>query len=103
MSCDVAALAASLWLASTGPMAAPAATSPATPQASVTPPSVASEPLFTDIAHRAAKLKAATAAYEKGPLDAAFDQMGGASDFETAVSQLSDLDMQGHVTLANRG
>ena len=100
MSCDVAAIAASLWLASTAAAGPP----PVTPAVnSPTPPSVASEPLFVDIVKRAAALKAETAAYEKGSLDAAFDQMSGAAAFESAVAQLSDLDMQGHVTLKSRG
>jgi hypothetical protein len=100
MSCDVAALAASLWLASTAAAGPP----PATPAVSnPTPPSVASEPLFVDIVKRAGVLKAETQAYEKGSLDADFDHMAGASAFETAVAQLSDLDMQGHVTLKSRG
>ena len=100
MSCDVAAIAASLWLASTAAVAPP----PATPAVDKpTPPSVASEPLFVDIVKRAGLLKAQTQAYEKGSLDAGFDHMAGASDFETAVAQLSDLDMKGHVELASRG
>jgi len=100
MSCDVAAIAASLWLASTAAVAPP----PATPAVDrPTPPSVASEPLFVDIVKRAGLLKERTAAYEKGALDAGFDHMAGASDFETAVAQLSDLDMKAHVDLVSRG
>lgn len=98
MSCDAVALAATLWLASTS--AGPA---PAQPQPAFTPPSVSSEPLFVDIVRRAAKLKEETAAYEKGDLAGGFDQMNGASQFETAVAELSSLDMQGHVTLVQRG
>src|SRR5579864_5679219 len=100
MSCDVATLAASLWLASTAAAGPP----PATPAVSnPTPPSVASEPLFVDIVKRAAMLKAQTQAYEKGSLDADFDHMTGATDFETAVAQLSDIDMKAHVELVSRG
>ena len=99
MSCDAAALAATLWLASTSAAAPP----PQAPVASPTPPSVASEPLFVGIVQRAAKLKAETAAWEKASLDTDFDHMAGASDFEAAVGQLSDLDMQGHVQLVQRG
>ena len=100
MSCDAAAIAASLWLASTAAMA-PA---PATPAVSnPTPPSVAGEPLFVDIVKRAGMLKAKTQAYEKGALDADFDHTAGASDFESAVAQLSDLDMKAHVDLVSRG
>jgi hypothetical protein len=98
MSCDAVALAASVWLAATtgGPP-------PANPAVVVTPPSVAGEPLFAGIVQKAAMLKAQTAAYEKGALATDFDHTAGASDFETAVAQLSDLDMQGHVTLVQRG
>jgi hypothetical protein len=100
MSCDVAAIAASLWLASTTAVGPP----PATPAVNnPTPPSVASEPLFVDIVKRAGTLKAMTQAYEKGSLDADFDHLSGAADFESAVAQLSDLDMKGHVELKSRG
>lgn len=99
MSCDAIALAATLWLASTGPGAPP----PPMPAVGVAPPSVAGEPLFADIVRRAAKLKAETEAYEKGPLDTGFDHMSDAAAFETAIGQLSTLDMQGHVTLVQRG
>ena len=99
MSCDAAAIAASLWLASTSAAAPP----PAAPAVVTTPPSVASEPLFTGIVARAGKLKAQTAAFEKGSLDTDFDHLPGAGDFEAAIGQLSDLDMQGHVTLVSRG
>ena len=100
MSCDVAAIAASLWLASTAAVAPP----PATPAVDrPTPPSVASEPLFVDIVTRAGALKVQAQAFEKGSLDADFDHTAGASDFEAAVAKLSDLDMQGHVELKSRG
>jgi len=98
MSCDAVALAATLWLASTS--AAPA---PAQPQPALAPPSVAAEPLFADIVRRAAALKSETAAYEKADLGAGFDQLAGAGQFETHVAELSSLDMQGHVTLVQRG
>jgi hypothetical protein len=99
MSCDAAALAATLWFASTAAVAPP----PQAPVAAALPPSVAAEPLFAGIVDRAAKLKAETAAWEKGPLDTDFDHMSGAADFETSIAQLSDLDMQGHVSLVQRG
>jgi hypothetical protein len=100
MSCDVAAIAASLWLASTAAVAPP----PTTPAVDKpTPPSVSSEPLFVDIVKRAGTLKAQAQAYEKGSLDADFDHTAGASDFESAVAQLSDLDMKAHVDLVSRG
>jgi hypothetical protein len=99
MSCDAVAFAATLWLASTSTVAPPTAA----PAVSITPPSVAGEPLFAGIVRRAAKLKDETAAYEKAQLTADFDHMGGASSFEADIAQLSDLDMQGHVTLVQRG
>jgi hypothetical protein len=98
MSCDAVALAATLWLASTS--ASPA---PASPTPSLTPPSVADEPLFVDIVHRAATLKAETKAYESAPLDAGLSGLKGFASFETEVSALSALDMQAHVTLVQRG
>jgi hypothetical protein len=99
MSCDAVALAATLWLASTS--AGPA---PEQPGANVSPPaSVASEPLFADIVRRAGVLKAETQAYESGPLDNAATGFKGFASFEADVGKLSDLDMQGHVVLVNRG
>ena len=96
MSCDAVALAATLWLA-----ASPAAPPPTS--AVATPPSVASEPLFADIVRRAGVLKDETQAYEKAPLDASATQLRDFATFETQVGALSDLDMQGHVVLVNRG
>jgi hypothetical protein len=98
MSCDAAALAATLWLASTAAAAPPAET----PQLT-TPPSVAGEPLFVDIVRRAGELKSETQAYEKGPLDGSLEGARGFSAFETQVDELSKLDMQGHEVLAGRG
>jgi hypothetical protein len=99
MSCDALAFAACLWLASSAAGPAPATT----PALAQTPPSVAAEPLFVDIVQRAAALKVKTEGFEKGSLDASFDKMAGAGDFEAAVGRLADLDMQGHVVLASRG
>ena len=98
MSCDVATLAATLWLASTT-----AVPPPATPTPMLTPPSVASEPLFVGIVQRAAKLKAETKAYESAPAIGGVDQLKDFSSFEAEVKELSSLDMQGHVTLVQRG
>lgn len=99
MSCDAVALAATLWLASTSAM--PAA--PDAPAAVQAPPSVAGEPLFADIVRRAARLRDETRAYEAASLDAEAARLNGFSAFETEVAQLSDLDMQGHVVLLQRG
>ena len=98
MSCDAVALAATLWLASTS-----ATPSPTAPAPLLTPPSVAGEPLFVDIIQRAGRLKAETKAYESAPLDGGLDKLNDFTSFETGVAQLSDLDMQGHVTLVQRG
>src|SRR5580692_5253717 len=98
MSCDVATLAATLWLASTS-----AAPPPAAPTPMLTPPSVASEPLFVGIVQRAGKLKAETKAYESAPAGAGVDQLKDFTAFEAGVAELSSLDMQGHVELVQRG
>ena len=98
MSCDAVAFAATLWLASTS--AAPAA--PTSPMLT-TPPSVASEPLFVGIVQRAGKLKAEARAYESARLDGGLDKLQDFSSFEAGVAELSSLDMQGHVTLVQRG
>ena len=102
MSCDVA-LAAYLFLASTGPAgAAPAQTAVASAETR----SVASEPLFADIIQRAGRLKAEVEAYRTAPdLKAApaavplphFDK------FTAEVTELSALDLKGHMELAARG
>ena len=98
MSCDVATLAATLWLASTT-----AVPPPATPTPMLTPPSVASEPLFVGIVQRAGKLKAETKAYESAPLSSGVDQLKDFTAFEQGVTELSSLDMQAHVDLVQRG
>ena len=90
MSCDAAASLAFFWLAATGPM------HPTGMAAAAPPPAVAQEPLFVDIVKRAGKLKAEVNAFmgaDKPITDA----------FKTQVGELSDLDMQGHLTLAKRG
>ena len=98
MSCDAVAFAATLWLASTS-----AAPPPAAPTPMLTPPSVASEPLFVGIVQRAGKLKAETKAYESAPAGAGVDQLKDFTAFEAGVAELSSLDMQGHVELVQRG
>ena len=98
MSCDAVALAATLWLASTSATPPPAAPTPM-----LTPPSVASEPLFVDIVRRAGQLRAETKAYEAAPADGGVEKLKDFTSFETGISQLSDLDMQGHVQLVQRG
>ena len=98
MSCDAVAFAATLWLASTS-----AAPPPAAPTPMLTPPSVASEPLFVGIVQRAGKLKAETKAYESAPLSGGVDQLKDFTAFEQGVTELSSLDMQAHVDLVQRG
>jgi len=89
MSCDAAASLAFFWLAATGSVSPTAAHA-------APPPAVAQEPLFVDIVHRAKALKRQTDALRASdrPIPDAF---------KTAVGELSDLDMQGHLTLAKRG
>jgi hypothetical protein len=97
MSCDAVALAATLWLAANAgppPTATPAVAAPA---------SVATEPMFADIVRRAGVLKGETQAYEKGSLGTSATQLPDFTSFEKQVGELSDLDMQGHVELVNRG
>jgi hypothetical protein len=99
MSCDAVAFAATLWLASTSAVAAP----PDAPSALSAPRSVAGEPLFADIIRRAERLRDETKAYEGAPLQGGAASLDGFTSFETQVGQLSDLDMQGHVLLVQRG
>lgn len=103
MSCDAVAAAAFVWLASTSPVNAPSARPLLIAVADTPPPSVAGEPLFVDIVSRASKLKAQTEGFLKADLSGGADTLPGYADFKTRVGQLSDLDMQGHVTLAQRG
>ena len=99
MSCDAVALAATLWLATTGPAPSPGPT----PAVASTPPAVASEPLFADIVRRAGELRAETRTYEQGPLDRDASHLAGFAGLETRIGQLAELDMQGHVILVERG
>ncbi|MFI4975760.1 MAG: hypothetical protein ACHP84_14565, partial [Caulobacterales bacterium] len=99
MSCDAVAFAATLWLASTSAALPP----PAAPAVASAPTSVAGEPLFADIVRRAGRLKAEAQAFETAPLDGELAHLGGFASFEAAIGELSALDMQGHVTLAQRG
>jgi hypothetical protein len=88
MSCEIAA-AAMLWLA--------AATGPVGPEPKAAPPAVAHEPLFADIVARAGGLKSQVDALRGTPTAALPDA------FKTGVAELAELDMKGHVTLAQRG
>lgn len=90
MSCDAVAAVAFFWLASTGP------THPTTTYAMARPAAVAHEPMFVDIVQRAGRLKAQVAAFQGNdkPISAGF---------KIQVSELSALDMKGHLLLAKRG
>ena len=105
MSCDVA-VAAFLFLASSGPAAPNGMSVPNAAPAVATVRSVAGEPLFVDIIARAGRLKAEVEDYRKAgdfkssaaplPLPA-FDRFGA------EIAELSALDMKGHLELAARG
>lgn len=88
MSCDAAASLAILWLAATGPISpGPGLSSP--------PAATALEPLFADIVRRAGALKVQVEGVMAGrPLP---------PEFKARVRELADLDMQGHLLLAQRG
>ncbi|HEX4095523.1 MAG TPA: hypothetical protein VHX64_02285 [Caulobacteraceae bacterium] len=100
MSCDVA-MAAYLFLASTGP-GGPPPTTVATLEA---PQSVASEPLFVDIVKRAGRLRGEVEHYRTPGLKslAAFKPLPDFGKFQSDITELSALDMQGHVELAKSG
>ena len=102
MSCDAVSAAALFWLASTSPLHAPAP-GLTLAAAEAPPPSVAGEPLFADIIKRAARLKADTEGFLKDDLTGDISGLPDYAGFKARVAQLSDLDMQGHVTLAQRG
>jgi hypothetical protein len=97
MSCDAVAVSAMLWLASASPVALPTSA----PAAVSAPHSVASEPLFADIVRRAGALKAEAQGFES--LDGDLNSVPAFATFKAGVAKLSELDMQGHVTLAARG
>lgn len=90
MSCDAVASAALLWLAAMGPGDA------MKPELVMPPPAVALEPLFADIVKRAGALKDEVDAFRSGGKVLP-------ADFAKAVGELSELDMKGHLTLAERG
>ena len=100
MSCDVA-LAAYLFLASTGPAGPP----PAQMAALEVPKPVASQPLFIDIVKRAGRLRGEVEHYRTPGLKglAAFKPLPGFDKFQSDVTELAALDMQGHVELAKSG
>ncbi len=99
MSCDALAFSAMLWLASASPTAAPVSQ----PAVVAAPTSVAGEPLFADIVRRAGRLKAEAEGFRKAGLDGDLAALSGFARFRTDITELSALDMQGHVVLKERG
>lgn len=96
MSCDAAA-ALFLFFAATTPGQAPSVA----PAVAIAPPtSVATEPLFADIVVRAKGLEADVKTF-RDQLSATPSPDFGA--FRGKVEELAKLDMQGHLTLAERG
>lgn len=98
MSCGLL-VAASLLIADPSVAADAAAPAPA-PAASVAPASVAHEPLFADIVSRSRDLKAVVDGWMAGSDAPAADAF---SAFKARTVELAALDMQGHVTLKERG
>ena len=96
MSCDAAA-ALFLFFASTAP-GQPASVAPAVAVAA--PPSVATEPLFADIVIRARGLEADVKTFRDQLSANPAPDLGA---FRGKVDELAKLDMQGHLTLAERG
>ena len=96
MSCDAAA-ALFLFFASASPGQGPAMAPAVTVAA---PPSVATEPLFADIVLRAKGLEADVKNFRTR---LSGGQAMDFSAFSGKISELSKLDMQGHLTLAERG
>ncbi|MDQ0466517.1 hypothetical protein QO010_004312 [Caulobacter ginsengisoli] len=97
MSCDAVAFSAMLWLAAASP-ADKANLQMAEISAPAPPPSVAGEPLFADIIRRAGALRTQVDGFKglTGPLP-------NFAQFQADVAKLSDLDMQGHLVLKERG
>jgi hypothetical protein len=90
MSCDAVASVAFLWLASTSPVHG------STVYAMAPAAAVSHEPMFMDIVKRASRLKSQVAAFQGN--DRPIPEV-----FKTQVTELSALDMQGHLLLAKRG
>jgi hypothetical protein len=97
MSCDAVAFSAMLWLAAASPADQPGLQF-AVASAPAPPPSVAGEPLFADIVKQAGALENQVKAFQG--VDGA---LPGFAQFKLDIAKLSDLDMQGHVTLVQRG
>ena len=100
MSCDVA-MAAYLFLASTGPGGPP----PKAIATLETPKPVASQPLFVDIVKHAAFLRTRVEGYRTPALKAATaaTPLPDLEKFKSEIDELSQLDMQGHLELAKSG
>jgi hypothetical protein len=100
MSCDAAAAAAYLFLAS----AQASSPVPATPVVAVTQ-QVAQQPLFADIVQRAGRLRSQVERYRTPRLKASAgaEALPGFDHFQTDIGRLAALDMQGHEELARSG
>ncbi len=105
----VIALSAALLLAAS---TAPTPPAPLAPQAIATDSApkalnpLAREPLYADIVHRASTLRSQVETYRKAAATsgaAPSPSLPGFDGFKTAISELSALDMKGHVDLAQRG
>jgi hypothetical protein len=97
MSCDAVAFTTMIWLAAASPADKPGLQY-AVASAPAAPPSVAGEPLFVDIVKRAGALQDQVKAFQG--VDGA---LPGFAQFKLDIAKLSDLDMEGHKTLAARG
>jgi hypothetical protein len=103
MSCDAVSLSLTLWMAALGP-APDQAPVMQRELAIATPPSVAQEPLFSDIVRRAGGLKARVEALRTAvPAAGDLEPLPGFDAFSKDVAALSALDMEGHLELAKRG
>jgi len=96
MSCDIAA-AAFLFLAASG-----GAPTPAHAPAAATS-SVAKEPLYADIVGRAGRLKGEVEGLRKLGKGQDAIVLPGFEAFSAEIASLADLDMKGHLDLAQRG
>jgi hypothetical protein len=101
----VIALSAALLLAASNASTAQALPSPQAVATDAAPKALnplAREPLYADIVRRASTLRAQVETYRKAaPATNALPP--GFDDFKASVTELSALDMKGHVDLAQRG
>ena len=103
MSCDAVAFSAMLWLASAVPSGAASAASAVSAPLAAAPAPVAQEPLFVDIVRRASRLKSEAEAMRKADLAGDIGRGADFAGFKAGIAALADLDMKGHLLLAQRG